>query len=185
LKRILLSLLFAANSLALGQATSTASRTDFQVGGTFTFVKPDYTPQNAVGFGIYTDYFFRDHIGVELDYNHADILQHKPATETTFEYGGIYRRVYGRFRPYARGAFGRGGFNFPSQTGSQTSVANLSYNLWAVGGGVDVEVLRFLNVRGEVVYQHWFAADGLTQGLTPTLYTVGVAYDFNPRRPRY
>jgi hypothetical protein len=177
--------LFAASSFAMGQAVSTASRSDFQIGGTFSFVKPDYTPQQAVGFGLYTDYYFTDHLGVELDYHRINILQHSPATETTFEYGAAYRRVYGRFRPYGRGAFGHGEFNFPSQTGSQTSVAQQGYNMWAVGGGVDYEFKRFLNFRAEVERQQWFAGNGLTNGLTPLQFTFGAAFDVNPRAPRY
>ncbi len=187
MKRILiaLSLLLASSSLSWGQATSTASRADFELGGTYSFVLPDYTPQKAQGFGIYTNYFLTPHFGVELDYHRATISQHSPASESTFEYGLAYRRVYNIYRPYGRVAFGRGTFNFPSQTTANTSVADLSYNLYAVAGGLDVEATRTINIRAEFEYQSWFSAPGLTNGLTPTLFTIGAAYHFNPRDPRY
>jgi len=148
-------------------------------------VLPDYTPQKAYGFGIYTNYFVTPNFGVELDYHRATISQHSPATETSFEYGVAYREVYGIYRPYVRASFGRGSFNFPSQTGSQTSVADLGYNLYGVAGGVDFEVTRSINARAEIEYQSWFAGNGLTNGLTPVFFTVGAAYHFNPRDPRY
>jgi hypothetical protein len=148
-------------------------------------VLPDYTPQNAVGFDIYTNYFVTPSFGVELDYHRSTILQHSPAAESTFEYGLAYRRVYGIYRPYVRAAFGRGTLNFPSQSGSQTSVADLSYNLYGVAGGVDFEATRLINVRAEVEYQSWFSANGLNNGLTPIIFTIGAAYHFNPREPRY
>ncbi len=183
MKRILLalSLSLASGSLAWGQASSTASRSDFEVGATFSFVLPDYTPEKAVGFGVYTNYFFTDNFGVELNYHRASIDKHSPATETTYEYGLAYREIYGKYRPYIKGMGGRGTFNFPALNGNGTSVANLSYNTLSAGGGLDYEVTRTLNVRGEIEYQHWFAANGLTNGLTPVLFSVGVAYHFNPK----
>jgi hypothetical protein len=72
-----------------------------------------------------------------------------------------------------KGLYGRGVFNF-TYRGEQT--ANLAYNLIGVGGGVDYRLLRFLNLRGEYEYQHWF--DFPPNGLTPSVVTIGAAYRF-------
>lgn len=181
-----LTLLFASSSFAWGQAVPSATRADLQVGGSFSFVKPDYTPQDALGFGIYSDFFFTPHFGAELNFHHAAISQHSPAAETSFDYGVIYRRVYGIYRPFVRGSLGRGSLNFPTGiSGPSASAADLSYNQFTIAGGVDFEVTRAVNVRAEMEYQSWFAAPGLTNGLTPVLFTIGAAYHFNPRYPIY
>lgn len=186
LKRILftLSLLLFSGAIARGQATATASRLlDLQVGGTFTFSLPDYTPQDAIGFGAYTTLDFTRHYGVELGYHRIAISQHSPATETSFVYGVRYHGDYGIYRPYVKAGLGRGDFNFPSQTPPFVSVANLGYNLYFGGGGMDFAVSRRVNVRADIEYQSWFARPGLPNGLTPTLFSIGAAYHFNGGTP--
>ena len=42
-------------------------------------------------------------------------------------------------------SYGRGVFNYPAY-----NEANLAYNMFAVAGGVDVRVRRYLSVRGDV-----------------------------------
>ena len=66
--------------------------------------------------------------------------------------------------------YGRGVFNFPN------NVANLAYNMFSFGGGTDVRVLRFLNVRADYEYQDWLGFP--PSGLKPQLVTFGVAYHF-------
>jgi len=149
-------------------------------------VLPDYTPQKATGYGAYADFFVTPHFGAELDYHHAAISQHAPATEVSFDYGIIYRRIYGKSRPFLRASAGRGSLNFPTgTTGPSASAAYLSYNQFTIAGGLDFEATRFINIRAELEYQTWLAAPGLINGLTPTLFTVGAAYHFNPRYPVY
>ncbi len=183
MKRTLLALtlLAASSSFALGQALPAASRPgDLQAGGTFTYSYPDYTPQKAVGFGLYASYDFGHHLGLELDYRQVAIQQHSPAMERTFEYDLRYSRYYGRYQPYIRGGLGRGSFNFPTDNPyvPGQSAADLSYNMYNVGGGVDFRATQRINIRAEIDYQSWFAAPGLQNGLTPALINVGAAYHF-------
>jgi hypothetical protein len=188
---LILAMLTACSSFALGQASPDATRAgDLQVGGTFTFSYPDYTPQNAFGYGIYAAFDIRTHWGAELDFHQVDISQHSPAKETTFEYGVRYHRTYGRYNPYLRGSAGRG--TFDSAKDFYQAGADPGYNLLSFGAGVDAELTNRLNVRVGMDYQNWFTGGAkgppnsggpgtdiyLPHGLTPILYEVGFAYHF-------
>jgi len=184
LKRIvlILAMLCPLSLMAHGQALPTAARAgDLQIGGTFTFCFPDYTPQDALGGGIYIDMDLSTHYGAELGFHQVDISQHSPAYERTYEYGGRYRRVYGSYKPYFKALLGRGVFNFPGP--NQTEAGNLAYNMAVGGMGLDIAVTPHINVRAEAEYQRWFHAVGLENGLNPILYDVGVAYHFNAGWP--
>jgi hypothetical protein len=184
-------MLAMCSSFALGQAIPAATRVlDVQAGGTFTFAYPDYTPQDAMGYGIYGTFDFTPHWGAELDFHQVDILQHSPAKETTFEYGARYRRYYGRYVPYLRGMAGRG--TFGSNPFFYQGNTSLGYNMLAFGAGVDTPITTRISLRVGMDYQHWFTGSltgsancggpginvCLPNGLTPILYEVGVAYHF-------
>jgi opacity protein-like surface antigen len=180
----------AFSSAAFGQSRGGAlpalyAPLDLQVGGTFSYVFPDYTPQKGVGYGIYSTLDLPNHFGAEVGFHQISILQHKPAYERTYDIGVRYHRDYrdGHLRPYLKLLYGRGVFNFPAQNGSQTSVGNLAYNMFVVGGGADYAVTRTINVRAEIEYQSWFARNGFVNGLTPILVTVGAAYHFSGKGP--
>ncbi len=94
--------------------------------------------------------------------------------ERTYELGGRY--VYplnDRFVPYVKGNLGRGVFNFSGTTGPgpPVQVANLAYNIQAIGAGLDLRVLPGLNVRViDYEYQWW---DGFPpHGLNPQVFIV-------------
>ena len=88
--------------------------------------------------------------------------------ERSFEIGPRYFRTYGVVQPYVKAMIGRGVFNFPK------GIANLAYNMFAGGAGFDVRVLRYLNLRADYEYQSWSGFP--PTGLSPQLYTLGVAY---------
>jgi hypothetical protein len=193
LKRIvlILAMLAASSSFALGQAIPGATRRiDIQGGGLFTYAVPDYTPQNAVGYGIFGDVDITPHWGAELSFNSISILQHSPAKEWTFEYGARYHRDYGRFSPYAKLSAGRG--TFDSIALFYQGNRSLGYNMIVFGGGTDFAINNRFSVRAGAEYQDWFTgglkgAEGvggpgqdvyLPHGLTPFLVQVGVAYHF-------
>ena len=185
-------MLTACSPFALGQAQPDATRAgDLQVGGNFTFAYPDYTPQDAMGYGIYAAFDIRTHWGAELDFNQVSISQHSPAKETSFEYGVRYHRTYGRYNPYLKAMAGRGSFN--SAPGFYQGSASYGYNLLAFGAGVDAEISPRFNLRLGMDYQNWFTGSltgaspncggagtpvCLPHGLTPILYQVGFAYHF-------
>ena len=165
----------AGTSAAWAQSRSTASRAgDLQVGGTISLADSDYVANRIRGFGVYGDFDFRAHYGVEVAFHQLND-PNSDVYERTYEFGGRYLRHYNHLTPYVKGMYGRGVFNFPY------SEANLAYNMMVGGGGVDIPVHPRINVRAEFEYQHWFGFP--PHGLTPMLGTIGVAYHFPPGKP--
>lgn len=178
---LMVSVLFASGScLAHGQAKYTASRTgDLQLGAGYTNGTSDYVPNRISGYSGYATFDFKEHFGAEFDFHQANDPK-SDVYERTYEWGARYLRHYGndRYRPYVRAMYGRGVFNFPS------NAANLAYNMIVGAAGMDIAVHRRINVRAEFEYQDWLSGPGITNGLTPTLINVGVAYHFPAGNPR-
>ena len=150
--------------------TATASRrADLQLGGSFMLARSDYGP-HLLGGGLYGTYDFRPLLGIEIAFHQLNSRNGDQRYERTYEVGGRYVYHLGRINPYAHVMYGRGVFNYPQ------SIANLAYNLGAVGGGVDLNILKHVNVRGLYEYQRWL--DFPLNDLTPQLGTIGVAYHF-------
>ena len=173
IKRILVLWLFSLIALpaALSQATSTAvRRADLQVGVGYTVVNSDYQPQDLQGYALYTTLDLTNHYGGEFVFHQANSNQGNKLYERTYEIGPRYHRDYGRFAPYIKVMYGRGVFNFPND------VANLAYNIFTGGAGLDVHILPYLNVRVDYEYQKWQSFP--PNGLTPQGVTIGVAYRF-------
>jgi hypothetical protein len=173
--RILIFLgLLGGASMLHAQASPTASRRgDLQIGVGYTNANTDYVPNRVNGGTAYFTYDFKPHFGVEGDFR---FVKDNPTNyyEKSYEIGGRYFRTYkDKWVPYGRVMYGRGVFNFTSQG---VTVANLAYNLAAIGAGLDYKVLPYLNVRGDYQYQRWFGFP--PNGLTPSMITVGVAYHF-------
>ena len=188
---LILALWIVCSSLALGQAIPGATRAlDVQAGGTFTFGYPDYTPQDAIGYGLFGTFDFTPHWGATVDFHSINILQHSPAKEWSIGYGARYHRTYGRYNPYINGLAGRATFDsIPAFYQGNTS---LSYNWLGFGAGIDTELTGRITFRLGMEYQNWFTG-GLTgppnsggpgtnvylpHGLTPILYEAGIAYHF-------
>jgi opacity protein-like surface antigen len=161
-----------ANSATAQANTATATRqADLQVGGYFVYSPaPDYTPEKFRGGGGYATLDLKTHYGAEINFREVVDPTPNDVSEKTYEIGGRYVRHYGIYHPYIRGSYGRGVFNFPY------SSANLAYNLFAIGGGVDIVVRRHINARVDYDYQRWLSFP--SHGLTPQLISVGAAYHF-------
>ena len=173
LKRLtLLCFLFSGPLAALhAQATPTASRAgDLQVGGGFVSADSDYAEDRYKGGFVFADFDFTQHFGAEFEIHQIYSPYGDQVHERTYEIGGRYYRTYGRFVPYAKAMYGRGVFNF------QDNVANLAYNIFAGGVGVDYKVTRHINARAEFEYQHWASFQDST--LSPSLVSLGAAYHF-------
>ena len=138
---------------------------------TYSGANPDYSPQRYYGIGGYVTLDLTHHYGVELNIRQLNTTGTNNLYERTYELGGRYVRHYGRFGPYGRVNIGRGVFNFPHNS------ANLAYNMYALGGGVDVNIIPSINVRGDFEYQSWPSFP--PRGLSPLVATVGVAYHFH------
>lgn len=175
LTRILIFICFAGTAATLySQARPTAQRTvDLQVGGGFTTANSDYLPRRINGGAVYFDYDFLHNIGIEGEFHFVKDGQ-TGLYEKTYEIGGRYHRTYGRFMPYAKGMYGRGVFNFLAYPGFGR--ANLAYNLFAIGGGLDYRITRHVNARADYEYQRWMGFP--PNGLAPSLLTFGAAYHF-------
>ena len=165
------AVLSASACTALAQGDPTISRAgDLQVGGGYTSANSDYLANRIRGFAFYSTFDFRQHFGVEVDFHRVSDPNPTQIYERTYEVGGRYVRRYGRFSPYAKALIGRGVFNFFDGD------ANLAYNMYGLGGGVDISVHRRINVRADYEYQIWSSFP--PNGLTPSLVTIGVAYHF-------
>ncbi len=168
---------------ALAQASATATkRLDLQAGGEFVLTHSDYYTPYYKGYGAYgtLDFFkkFGGYFGAELDFRQAN----GPigTYERTYEVGGRYVRQYGRIHPYVKGLYGRGVFNGPYFPGTTLSEGNLAYNMFAVGGGADYNLNRFLNLRGDFEYQKWGSDPVLLPGgISPYVISIGAAYHFH------
>jgi hypothetical protein len=161
-----------------GQALLTASRVgDLQAGGGFSYGDADFN-QKIKGGTFYASYDIRPHYGVEVDFHQLDSSVSQ-LYERSYEAGGRYlpfKYGVGRMHPYVRGMYGRGVLNFPH------SEANLAYNMFVGGGGVDFNVKPWLNARVDFEYQRWLSGTLLPNGLTPVVGTVGAAYVFGSHK---
>jgi opacity protein-like surface antigen len=188
----------AAAPFALSQALPTATRlADLQIGGGFTVANSDYVPNDIRGFAFYSDFDIRGHYGLEVDFhqvkdpNPDPLVPSNHFSERTYEVGGRYLRHYDhqRLAPYAKVLYGRGVANFRAHqidvpAGVLTYIDNIAYNMAALGAGVDYRLTSRVNARADFEYQHWFASDAeLPKGLSPSLFTFGVAYHFPARGP--
>lgn len=157
--------------MLLAQSLPTARRAaDLQVGGGFVIDKSDYLTTNLKGFAFYTTLDLTRHWGGEFVIHQAYSGTGDQAYHRTYELGPRYHRDYGRFAPYVKAMYGRGVFNYPN------GVANLAYNMFALGAGLDFKVKSYLNVRADYEYQDWLSFP--PNGLHPQLITFGVAYHF-------
>jgi opacity protein-like surface antigen len=172
----------SASASAGAQAMANASRLgDLQVGAGYTIAQSDYLPNHIAGFAFYSDFDFRSHFGAEVDFHQLDATgtdSHTQVYERSYEFGARYFRTYfhGHAKPYVKALYGRGVFNFPQ------SEANLAYNMFVGGGGVDIPIIPQLNLRADFEYQQWLSFP--PNGLTPTLITIGAAYHFPPGKPK-
>lgn len=174
-KRIVIAaILLVSPALLHSQASPTASRAgDLQIGGGFSNANTDYVPNRVNGGTAYVDFDFYRHLGVEGEFRFIKDGQTN-IYEKTYEVGVRYSRVYkNRYQPYAKLMYGRGVFNFAN---SGVTTANLAYNMFAGGAGLDYRVLPYLNIRGEFEYQRWMSFP--PNGLTPSVVTIGAAYHF-------
>ena len=178
LRQFLASLIFALSaSIALhAQASPTAERAAaIQVGGGISIVQPDYEPKTIFGYGIYGNFDFTPHIGIEGDIHIANVITPTDISESSYLLGPRYVFNKGRFHPYGKVLFGLGVFTFEAVNSHPSSSS--THKMYAFGGGLDFAAKRRLNVRAfDLEYQRW---PGFTaNGLTPIAITVGAAYKF-------
>jgi hypothetical protein len=164
---------------AAAQALPTATRAgDLQVGVGYSSANSDYAPARIQGLTFYSSFDFLNHFGVEVDFHQLN-QSGGDLYERTYEAGGRYIRHWGKATPYIKGLFGRGVLNYPN------NYANLAYNMAVGGGGMDIGVQKRFNIRLDAEYQTWFSGPGIVHGITPLVFTGGVAYHFGPGKLRF
>jgi|SRR5580704_10634879 hypothetical protein len=165
------------------QAIPTASTGGaLQIGAMFNLANPDYRPQTFKGYGFYTTFDFNYHVGIEGEFHQInDPDSAEGIYERTYEIGPRYVLHHDRYNPYAKILYGRGVFNYPNLldpvSNKLTPTANLAYNIGAIGVGLDYRALPGMNVRVDYEYQQWFSFP--PNGLTPQVFSIGVAYRFH------
>jgi hypothetical protein len=166
--------LFGFSISALAQATPTASRSgSLQLGAGFTYVVPDYGQAHDKGPTFYGTYDFTQHLGVEGDIHYASIIAPADIGEDTYLIGPRFVINKKRFAPYAKLLFGVGQLNLQFDTSPHTKTSHFAY---AVGAGLDYHLTHSINIRAfDFEYQEW----SYLSGLTPLVYTFGVAYQFH------
>jgi hypothetical protein len=165
-------------TLSQAQAVPTAYRaSSLQLGGGFTFVRPDYGGRVIGGLSIYGDYDFTRHLGVEGDMHFANLMTPSDISEDSYLIGPRYRFHYGRFTPYAKALFGLGRFGYQALGPNRSQTSTYTYGVFSFGGGLDLRATKQLNVRAfDFEYQDWPGFKN--NGLSPLVMTIGVAYSF-------
>jgi len=160
---------------AHAQAVPTASRAgSLQVGAGGMFASPDYGQLYVQGITFYGDFDFTRHLGVEGDI-HYNVNTPQDVSENSYLLGPRYTWHYKRFGAYGKALFGAGRFGF--QQGSFAVPSTGTYFVYAFGGGVEYKVTDHINIRGfDAEFQSWPGFP--PNGLSPIVYTVGVAYVF-------
>ena len=170
---VIVTILLAVRSIP-AQSIPTATRAgDLQIGGGFSFARSAYnfTPLHLIGGTFYTTFAWKHHWGGEFDFHHVKGTADSTVYERTYEIGPRFFLVRGPLSPYAKAMYGRGVYNFSQNR------ANLAYNIYTLGGGLDFAVRRSIDIRADYEYQNWA---GFPLGtLHPSLITLGLAYHFH------
>lgn len=158
------------------QAVPAASRpTRLQLGGGFTYARPDYD-RPIKGISAYGDFDFTRHLGIEGDLHFINLWTPGDIGENTYLVGPRVKFQFGRLTPYAKalGGIGQFQFQYPSQ---YPGPATYTYGVYAFGAGLDYHASRHFNIRPfDIEFQKW---PGFRQnGLTPIVMTFGAAYAF-------
>lgn len=153
---------------------------DIQIGASFDIGSPDYGQNELYGFGVYTTFDFRPHLGIEGEFHQLDDPNSGLSIyERTYEAGQRYFWRFGRFEPYVKVLAGRGIFNFPPDPRHpyNGSSANLGYTVLAEGFGTDYHLRPSVNLRVDYEFQQWPGFP--PNGLTPRAFSIGIAYHFH------
>lgn len=168
-----LSLTGQARAQAIPTATTPAS---LEVGAGYSVASPDYGQKNLQGFTGFADLNIGLHWGVEADAHIVDLITPTDIGENSYMIGPRYRFPFGHFNLYAKGMAGYGNFRVLETQDNQGQYTGY-YFAYGLGGGLEYRASEHIVIRAiDVDWQKWpnYAKDGLT----PIVYTFGVAYHF-------
>jgi Outer membrane protein beta-barrel domain len=162
-------------SMLHAQAIPTATRSSgIQVGATYSIISTDYSGY-VQGISIYGDVDLTRHIGVEALWRDGNIISPHDIGEQSYLIGPRFYMHKKRFAPYGKFLFGRGVLDH-DQGDNPVAFSN-AYWIYAIGGGVDYNWTRRVNVRVfDFEYQRW--PNFPPNALSPLTYSFGAAYRF-------
>jgi outer membrane protein with beta-barrel domain len=170
-----LACIISIPSSALAQAMPTATaRGSLQFGAGYTYAKPDFGSKAWQGISGFADFDFSSHVGVEADIHYIALITPYDLAEDTYLFGPRFILPFRRFKFYAKGLVGDGNFVIQVKQDNPNVLAG-NFFTYSVGGGIDILAGHRVVVRAvDIEYQHW----SYLNGLTPTVITVGAAYQF-------
>jgi hypothetical protein len=136
---------------------------------------PYQSNQRINGYGVFADYYFRSHLGVEADARFFTFNGFHGESESNFLAGPQYRsRSFGKLQLYGQGLGGLGRIKFPF------SVGNGSYIAVVPGGGADYRLARRWQLRAGYDYEFWLNSPNITNApahqITPSGFHVGLVF---------
>jgi len=157
------------------QAMPTAiQKANIQVGGGWSYVRPDYGHKAVQGWAAFADMDFGLHWGVEADIHHASLITPEDVAENSYLIGPRFILPHGRLKLYGKGLFGIGDLVIQERQDNVGRSPGTQF-AYGLGGGVEIIASRHIVVRAlDFEYQHW----SYRTGLTPAVFTTGVAYRF-------
>lgn len=140
---------------------------------------PYQSNQRLTGYGVFADYFFPGHMGIEADARFLSFLGYHGESESNYLAGPQYRsRNFGKFQLYGQGLIGLGRIQFPFSIGSG------SYFAVTPGGGFYYRLARRWQLRAGYGYEFWLNSPDVTNApaheITPNGFHAGIA--FSPLR---
>jgi hypothetical protein len=158
------------------QAIPTASRLGtISAGAGWFYSNPDYAQRKIQGMTFYSDFEFGRYWGAEGEI-HYTVVAPTDITENHYVLGPRFVLHQKRVEEYAKILFGAAHFGL--QAGSNPLPQTDTYFTYVMGGGVDVHVLRHLDIRAfDFEVQKWPGFP--PNGLTPWSGSVGAAYVFH------
>jgi opacity protein-like surface antigen len=170
--------LLAAPATAQVNPSAFRNARSFWVGAEYSNVNASFPYQSnsrLSGVGVFADFNWNAHIGVEGDARFLNYGGFYGETESSYLAGPRYLFTpWHRVQPYVKTLIGDGKIHYPFEIG------DASYFAVAPGAGVNYRLSRRWLIRGEYEYQFWLNSPGFSNEpanqLTPNGFHIGIAY---------
>jgi opacity protein-like surface antigen len=161
--------------LGHSQALPTAvSHGALQVGVGWSYAEPDYGQKAIQGVTVFGDFDFTPHIGAEAEFHYIALITPTDLGEDSLLVGPRFVLRRDRYNIYGKALIGIGDIAIQEVEDNPEGGAG-KYTAYAIGGGVDVRATKHIFARADFEYHHW----SYRNGLTPSVFTVGVGYRFH------
>lgn len=170
LKKLVCLGIFAAASIAAhGQAgPAYTALPPVYIGGFFSGIKPDFGTNTIDGVGAFLDIPIWRIVGVEGEIRFGTFHTVNNVTESTYLVGPRVAYPIGHgLIPYGKFLFGSGAFQYPFNEG------NDHHTVYALGGGIDLQITDRFYIRGDYEKQRWSFGNGT---IGPQALSAGFSY---------